>query len=81
MTRRPVDRWTVPPDSDRLPELIDAKGLMAEMGITRAAAEGIMRQLRIVTWPDDVLRKTYVYRSDVAAHIKAQTFAKDQVPK
>jgi hypothetical protein len=29
--------------SDRLPELLDAKALRLELGVTRAAAEAIMR--------------------------------------
>jgi len=61
-----------------LPELLDAKGLMAELGVTRAAAEAIMRQLPIVQVPG--LRKVYARRSDVAALLEASTFAKDEVP-
>ena len=34
--------------SERLPELLDAKSLQAELGVTRAAAEAIMRRLPIV---------------------------------
>jgi hypothetical protein len=63
--------------SDPLPELLDAKGLMAELGVTRAAAEAIMRQVPVVQF--DGLRKTYCRRSDVASLIEARTFAKDQV--
>ena len=63
--------------TDRLPELLDAKGLMDELGVTRAAAEAIMRQLPVVQFAE--LRKTYVRRSDVAALIEARTFEKDQV--
>jgi hypothetical protein len=63
--------------SERLPELLDAKGLQAELGVTRAAAEKIMRQLPIVQIPG--LRKTFVKRSDVAGLIEASTFGKDQV--
>lgn len=61
-----------------LPELLDAKKLQAELGVTRAAAEAIMRRLPIVSFED--LRKVYVRRSDVAAYIEARTFAKDAVP-
>jgi hypothetical protein len=60
-----------------LPELLDAKTLRAELGVTRAAAEAIMRRLPVVQIED--LRKTYVKRSDVAAYLEARTFAKDQV--
>ena len=64
--------------SERLPELLDAKGLQAELGVTRAAAEAIMRQVPIVQFPE--LRKVYVRRSDVARYVESRTFAKDQVP-
>jgi hypothetical protein len=63
---------------ERLPELLDAKGLQGELGITRAAAEAIMRRLPVVQI--EGLRKTYVKRCDVAAYLEARTFAKDQVP-
>ena len=61
-----------------LPELLDAKRLAAELGVTRAAAEAIMRRLPVVQIED--LRKVYVRRSDVAAYLEARTFAKDAVP-
>jgi hypothetical protein len=64
--------------SERLPELLDAKALQAELGVTRAAAEAIMRRLPIVQFED--LRKVYVRRSDVAAYIEARTFEKSEVP-
>lgn len=64
--------------SERLPELLDAKGLQAELGVTRAAAEAIMRQLPVVQI--EGLRKTYCRRSDVARLLEERTFAKDQVP-
>jgi hypothetical protein len=64
--------------SEPLPELLDAKGLQAELGVTRAAAEAVMRRLPAVQIEE--LRKVYVRRSDVAAYIEARTFSKDQVP-
>jgi hypothetical protein len=64
--------------SDRLPELLDAKGLQAELGVTRAAAEAIMRHLPIVSI--EGLRKVYVRRDDVRRYLEARTFAKDEVP-
>jgi len=64
--------------TDRLPELLDAKALQAELGVTRAAAEAIMRRLPIVAI--EGLRKTYVRRGDVAAYLEARTFTNDQVP-
>ena len=64
--------------SDRLPELLDAKALQAELGVTRAAAEAIMRRLPIVQIED--LRKVYVRRDSVRAYIESRTFTKDDVP-
>ena len=64
--------------TDRLPELLDAKGLQAELGVTRAAAEAILRALPVVQIPG--LRKTYCHRADAARLLEARTFAKDQVP-
>jgi hypothetical protein len=64
--------------SDPLPELLDAKRLQAELNITRAASEAIMRLLPVVQI--EGLRKTYVRRSDVAAYLEARTFSKNQVP-
>jgi hypothetical protein len=61
-----------------LPELLDAKRLQGELGVTRAAAEAIMRKLPVVQI--EGLRKTYCRREDVARYLKARTFAKDQVP-
>jgi hypothetical protein len=56
---------TIAPDaaSEPLPALLDCKGVMSELGITRAAAEAIMRRLPIVTVPG--LRKVYVRRDEV----------------
>jgi hypothetical protein len=51
---------------------------MAETGLTRAAAEALMRRVPTVQIED--LRKVYVRRSDVAAYVEERTFAKDQVP-
>jgi len=64
--------------SERLPELLDAKALQVELGVTRAAAEAIMRRLPIVSI--EGLRKTYVRREDVRRYLEARTFAKDEVP-
>jgi len=65
--------------TDRLPELLDAKALRAELGISRAAAEAIMRRLPVVEI--EGLRKIYVRRPDVAAYLDSRTFTKDQVPQ
>jgi hypothetical protein len=64
--------------SEPLPELLDARRLAAELGVTRAAAERVMRALPVVTFPE--LRKTYVKRSDVARLIEERTFMKDELP-
>jgi hypothetical protein len=64
--------------SEPLPALLDAKALQAELGVTRAAAEAIMRRLPVVSI--EGLRKTYVRRADVAAYLEARTFTKDRVP-
>jgi hypothetical protein len=64
--------------SDSLPQLLDAKHLAGELGVTRAAAKAIMRRLPIVSI--EGLRKTYVRRDDVARFLEACTFAKDEVP-
>lgn len=64
--------------SDRLPELLDAKALQEELGVTRAAVEAIMRRLPVVQIED--LRKVYVRRSDVSAYLESRTFDKTRVP-
>jgi hypothetical protein len=64
--------------SDRLPELLDAKHLAAELGVTRAAAEAIMRRLPVVSI--EGLRKVYVRRSDVHRYLEERTLAKSEVP-
>jgi hypothetical protein len=64
--------------SQPLPELLDAKALRAELGVTRAAAEAIMRQIPSVAIPG--LRKSYCRRSDVLDLLERQTFSKDRVP-
>jgi hypothetical protein len=62
---------------ERLPELLDCKRLAGELGVTRAAAEAIMRRLPVVEI--EGLRKVYVRRGDVAAYLEARTFRKDEV--
>lgn len=64
--------------SDVLPELLDCKALRAELGVTRAAAEVIMRHVPVVQI--EGLRKVYVRRSDVARYLDARTFTKEEVP-
>ena len=61
-----------------LPELLDARRLREELGVTRAAADHIMRQVPAVIIPG--LRKSYCRRCDVEALIERQTFAKTEVP-
>jgi hypothetical protein len=57
--------------------LLDAKALQGELGVTRAAAEAIMRALPVVQF--DWLGKVYVRRGDVAKLLEDWTFTKDQV--
>ena len=64
--------------SERLPELLDSKHLAAELGVTRAAAEAIMRRLPIVSI--EGLRKVYVRREDVRRYLEQRTFTKNEVP-
>lgn len=63
---------------DRLPELLDVKALRAELGVSRAAAEAIMRAVPVVQI--EGLRKTFVRRDDVRRYLEERTFAKNQVP-
>lgn len=58
-------------ETEPLPDLLDAKRLQAELGVTRAVAEKVMRGLPIVTFPD--VRKVYVRRADVARLIEERT--------
>jgi hypothetical protein len=60
-----------------LPQLLDCKALQTELGVTRAAAEAVMRQLDTVQI--DGLRKVYVRRGDVVAYLDERTFSKDRV--
>jgi hypothetical protein len=62
-----------------LPELLDCKALRGELGVSRAAAEAIIRAVPVVTI--DGLRKVFVKRTDVAAYLETRTFAKDQVQR
>ena len=64
--------------TERLPELLDVKALRLELGVTRAAAEAIMRHLPVVQI--EGLRKVYVRRADVASYLQARTFTKTEVP-
>jgi hypothetical protein len=59
--------------SESLHQLLDAKRLQAELGVTRAVAEKLMRRLPLVVFED--VRKVYVRRQDVAALIEASTVA------
>jgi hypothetical protein len=61
-----------------LPALLDAKALQGELGVTRAAAESIMRQVPAVVIPG--LRKSYCRRGDVEALLERHTYSKDRVP-
>jgi glycine cleavage system aminomethyltransferase T len=54
-----------------LPQLLDCRGLMAELGVKRATAEAIMRAVPSVDVPG--LRKMYVRRDDVQAFLEQHT--------
>jgi hypothetical protein len=64
--------------AEPLPELLDAKRLQAELGVTRASAEAIMRRVPVIEF--EGLRKVFAKRSDVAALIEASTLGKDSYP-
>ena len=63
--------------TDRLPELLDCKRVQAELGVSRAVAEKVMRRLPVVVFED--VRKTYVRRSDLARYVTERTFEKSEV--
>jgi hypothetical protein len=63
--------------SESLPELLDSRRLQAELGVSRAAAEKIMRLVPVVQIPG--LRKTYCRRDDVVRLLEERTFRKDEV--
>jgi len=50
-----------------LPALIDARGIMDELGVKRTAAEAIMRQLPKIKLDD--CRKVFVRRADVERYL------------
>jgi hypothetical protein len=64
--------------SDRLPELLDAKRLSTELGVTRAAAEAIMRRLPTVQIEDlrQVSDLTVNHHFSVGRCRSSRTFAK-----
>jgi hypothetical protein len=64
--------------SEPLPALLDCKALRAELGVTRATAEAIMRHVPVVNVQGP--RKTFVRREDVRRYLDRRTFAKDEVP-
>ena len=64
--------------SDPLPQLLDCKALRTELGISRSAAEALIRRLPIVQI--EGLRKVFVSREHVARYLEEHTFAKDEVP-
>jgi hypothetical protein len=62
----------------QLPHLLDCKALQAELGVSRASAEALMR--RVPTVHIEGLRKTFVRREDVQRYLESRTFSKDEVP-
>lgn len=66
--------------TDKLPELIDRKGIQEEMGVSRAYAEAIMRAVPKVELDAPgrtgrPIRKVYVRRADVLAEVERRTRA------
>jgi hypothetical protein len=61
-------RRATPRADESLPRLLDCRHLREELGISRAAAEAIMRSLPVIEPPG--LRKVYVRRSDVLRFIE-----------
>jgi len=67
-----------------LPELLDCRQLREELGVSRAAAEAIMRKLPTVQF--EGLRKVFVRREDVRRYVAECTsegewrFEKTSVP-
>ncbi len=59
--------------ADRLPALLDCRGIMDELGVKRATAEAIMQRVPRVEFPG--LRKVFVRRSDVLRLIEERTAA------
>lgn len=52
-----------------LPQLLDCKGVMAELGVTRGVAESLMRTCDKII----VGRRVFVTREHVAAELKDRT--------
>jgi hypothetical protein len=66
--------------NEPLPEVLDNKRIREELGVTKAAAEKLMRQCpKTFAPPKDVLDKVYVYRADVEALLERWTSTKDEV--
>jgi hypothetical protein len=57
---------------ERLPELIDQKGLREELGVGHATVEAIFRQLPVVALPGH--RKVFVQRGDVRRLLDEHTY-------
>lgn len=58
---------------NELPRLLDCRSLMDELGVKRATAEAIMRQLPKIEIED--LRKVFVRREDVVRYLAERTRA------
>lgn len=63
----------VVPKPRDLPQLVDCRGIRDELGVSRAAAEAIMRELPKVQFRG--LRKTYVRKQDVLRLVDEGTLA------
>lgn len=63
------------PVTAKLPQLIDARGIMVELGVKQASADAIIRWIAReygVIEPDN-LRKRFVQRAHVQAWLEAHT--------
>jgi hypothetical protein len=57
--------------STTLPELIDCRGIMREVRVSRRTAEAIMRNCPVITV--DGLRRVFVRREDVERYLETRT--------
>ena len=76
MSESGLSTESVTAEAARLPQLLDCRAVMSETGLTRAAAEKLMRQIPIVMIDD--LRKVYVRREDVLRYLDSHTYTVDQ---
>lgn len=54
-------------------KLLDAKQIMAEYGLSKETAYALMRKVGVIDLNDDGIRKLYVRREDLEAHLDGRT--------